>query len=480
MTQDALKLKRLLVTGSIWTLVHYGLSALLSLGSSALLARHLHAADFGIYAMINVVTSLFSASSGLCIGAALIQHRDLSEDEISSAFWLHIFTNLIIFAVISAMSPLVASLFNEPTLCKLLPICALSYVIGSFGQLYAFLLEKEIAFALQAKQEMAAEFISTAVTLGLAFYGMGVWSLVWGALTLHSLASLFRFWAGWQRWKPRFHFRWGDIRKFLRFGLYQMGEGTLISVSYKLDQLLIGWLLGATALGLYEFVIQRFLYPLGTISLILQRNAFPYFARIQYEKLTLRRSFISLSKLLNIVDAPLLLGTAAMAPMIVPPLFGKEWMAAVPIIPLLAAVQMLRRINNQSCTLMMATGKPESSFRWHLVILLCCSVAIIPGAMGYGVTGVTVAVFIMMVLGNIAGYFFLLRPVIGECGGELTASFLKPVLLAVIIGVLARQLPPVADFSTNYMIITTSVGLTVYTGLLWIIDRKALTSWNEV
>lgn len=478
MTQEIPILKRLIVTGSIWSLISSGLIAFLSLGSSLMLGRLLSPADFGIFAMIMIVEHVCSSFIGLCIGPAMVQQLDLSREEVSSALWLHISTGLILYAIISISSPLIALLFKEPLLCKLIPIVALSFVIGSAGQLYVWLLERELAFALLAKQETFVELVTVAVTLGLALHGFGVWSLCWGYVARHVLLSTLRTWAGWSRWKPQLHFRWKEIRRFLRFGIYQMGEGVIINLSYKLDKMLIGWLLGSSALGLYEFVTQRLLAPLGTISDILLRNAFPYLAKIQYEKITLRKSFITLSKMLNIIDAPLLVGTTILAPIMIPALFGEEWKQAIPLVPLLAAVQIFRRINNQSGTLLMAIGRPEISFRWHFIILFISSIPIIPGALFYGINGVVLAVFISMGISTIVSYFMLIKPVTGTCGNELSSAFLKPAFFAVTIGIVVRQFAPIVNHGSWLFIISIS-GLLLYIGLFWFVERNALAAWNE-
>jgi len=479
MDQDAIELKRIALSGGVWSLASAGVTALLSLGSSLLLARLLSPVDFGTYAMAMVVLDLFSSFTGLGIGMAMVQKQDITREEISSTFWLYIFSSLAIFTVIAAISPLIAISFNEPRISKLLPLVALSYVVGSAGYLYAWLLEKELAFILLAKQELFAALVATSVTIILAFSGMGIWSLVWGYLTGHTLVSILRVWACWSRWRPQLHFQWSDIRKFIRFGIYQMGEGALFNLGSRLDQLLIGWLLGVNVLGVYEFVAMRMLKPLGTISQILLRNAFPVLAKIQYDKTLLRQSFISLTKLLNNIEAPLLFGTGAVAPILIPVLFGKEWLQAVPLVPVLAAAQMFRRMNSQSGTLLMATGKPELSFRWNLLLLLASSIAIIPGALYGGISGVATAVLLTTVTGTIVGCFILIKPLLGKCGKELTAAILKPVLLSIIIGILVRLLAIHGNSSSSWLIITSTAGLALYFGLLWTLDRNFVTVENE-
>lgn len=479
MTQESIELKRIALTGGAWSLASTWVTALLSMGSALLLARLLSPADFGTYAMAMVVLDLFASFTGLGIGMALIQKQDLTREEISSMLWLYIFSNLTIFVFITAISPFIAIFFNDPLISKLLPITALSYIIGAAGYLYAWLLEKELAFALLAKQELFAALVATSVTIGLAFCGVGIWSLVWGYLTGCTIVSILRVWAGWSRWKPQLHFKWSDIRKFLRFGLYEMGEGALLTLGSRLDQLLIGWLLGVPALGVYEFVAMRLLNPLCTISQILLRNAFPLLAKIQYEKTLLRQSFVSLTKLLNNIEAPLLFGTGAIAPILIPLLFGKEWLQAAPLVPLLAAAQMFRRINSQSGTLLMATGKPELSFRWNLLLLLASSTAMIPGALYGGISGVATAVLLTTAVGTIAGYFILIKPILGECGKVLTAAIFKPVLLSIIIGILIRLLASCGNSTISRLVITSIVGLVLYFGLLWILERNTVSAWNE-
>ncbi|NVO00360.1 MAG: MOP flippase family protein [Geobacteraceae bacterium] len=471
MSQKAIELKRVVLTGGVWSLVSTGVTALLSLCGSIFLARLLSPVDFGNFAIVTVVVSAFAAFSGLGIGMAMIQKKELTRNEISSAFWLFVFSNLTIFIIISAISPFIAHFFNEPIIGWLLPLTALSYVVGSVGDMYSFMLEKELSFVLMAKQEIFVELVAKAVTVCLAINGMGVWSLAWGELTLHTLLSILRVLAGWSKWQPEMHFHWGDIQKFLKFSFYMIGEEFLRNLSTKIDQILIGGILGVHMLGAYDFVVMRILTPLSTISMVILRNAFPLLAKIQYDKILLRQSFIILTKILNLIEAPLLLGTGVIAPILIPMLYGSEWSQAAQLAPALAATQIFRRINGQTDTLLWATGKPELSFRWNLLLTAICSGAIITGAFFSGISGIVMALLLTTAAGALVGYFILIKPILGECGKTLTTDTVVPIFLSGLIGVLVKTFSINYSLSTSWLAFTCIAGLALYLLLSWLFHR---------
>jgi PST family polysaccharide transporter/lipopolysaccharide exporter len=58
----------------------------------------------------------------------------------------------------------------------------------------------------------------------LAFLDFGVSAMVWGFLASVAAKALLLCKVGWQDWKPRFHFSGHDLKGYMSFGLYEMGE----------------------------------------------------------------------------------------------------------------------------------------------------------------------------------------------------------------------------------------------------------------
>src|SRR5882724_4607242 len=101
------------------------------------------------------------------------------------------------------------------------------------------------------------------------------------------------------------------------------------------------------------------------INYILTRVAFPLFARAQFETERLQRGYLTLLWLLVTVNAPVMIGCAATAPLLVPLLFGAKWLPAVIIIQILAFFSLIISIMNPIDSVVLAKGRTDLALVWR-------------------------------------------------------------------------------------------------------------------
>src|SRR5436189_3290175 len=83
------------------------------------LARLLRPAEFGIVGMMLVFTSFAVLFADFGFGAALIQRRNATAEQISSVFWINVLVGVLLTALFIAAAPLIASFYNQPRLVQL-------------------------------------------------------------------------------------------------------------------------------------------------------------------------------------------------------------------------------------------------------------------------------------------------------------------------------------------------------------------------
>ena len=128
---------------------------------------------------------------------------------------------------------------------------------------------------------------------------------------------------------PRIFFCFQKVTGYLSFGLYRVGAMAVNSFNSRFDQLLIGPLLGSGALGFYNMAFRLSQEPIQQINPILTNVAFPVFSKVQDQPGKLKRGYIQMIDLLTSINAPLLIGLAAIAPVAVP-LVPRTWLVPMP------------------------------------------------------------------------------------------------------------------------------------------------------
>lgn len=288
-----MSLKKSAVSGVKWMSASSAIVQGVAFLKFAILARLLAPEDFGLMGMIGVVIGFAQAFDDMGISNAIIYRQDTTREQLSSIYWLGILAGILVFATVWAASPLVVIFYHEPRLRDLIFWTSFSFAITPLGQQFQVLLQKELQFSRLARLEVASGIIGAITAISLAMAGHGVFSLVWGQLaSVSAMASLLIVF-GYKTWHPSLHFRPDDLKNYIGFGLYQMGERSVNYFSSNVDYLVIGRFFGAEILGIYTMAYELVVRPLSKINPVLTRVAFPIFAKKQSDSQSLCRGILS-------------------------------------------------------------------------------------------------------------------------------------------------------------------------------------------
>ena len=476
-----MKLTTQAVSGVRWT----SISSVVNIGSetfrTVFMARFLAPDDFGLMAMVWIVIGLAQMYTDLGISAAIIHKQQTTKEQLSSLYWLNIFAGLAVFGIMWLLTPWIPLFFREPRLPPLLKAVAVVFIITPIGAQFEILLQKELSFRLLAIQEIISSIGCTVVAVVLAVAGFGVWALVISFLVQLSLKALLLARIGFVRFRPAFHFRRSDLKGYIGFGFYQLGERSINFLSQRIDQILIGPLLGVRALGFYSFAFNMTGKPIWRINPILNRVAFPLFSKVQDEPDRLKRGYMKLIRLVTTINAPLLLGLAAVAPLLVPSVLGAKWTESIPLIQVMCLVSLLRCISNPIGSLQLAKGRADLGFWWNAGLFVSSIPFVLIGGKLGGAIGVAYGLLVLQIVLTVPGYFFLLKPLIGACAREYMSSVLGPISIAALmgLGVFAFSAVPIPIPMLGLVALQIFVGFLMYMALLRVFQGHILIEFRS-
>lgn len=463
-----MNLKSQAVSGVKWGGVSMGVVTVLQFVTLAVLARLLSPFDFGLMGMIMVVIGFARLFADMGISNAIIYRQDATREELSSLYWLNIMAGIVIFFVVCGTSPLITAFYHEPRLRNLIYLSSLIFLITPFGQQFHILLQKELKFDQLAKIEIMASFVNSASAIALAILGMGVFSLVWGQLAGTSFRVFLLSCWGWKNWRPHLHFATQDLRRYISFGLYQMGEKSVNYFNSNLDYILIGSLLGANALGYYTLAYNLILKPSSTINPIITRVAFPVFSRVQNDTEKLKRGYLKVLQLLSTVNFPLMAGLAVVAPVAVPVIFGEQWLPSIILVQILTIVGMLRSTGNPVGSLLLSKGRADLGFKWNLALLITQIPGLYLGAKMGGLVGVAIAYAVLLCIYTIFNYLILIRILLGACLREYINSMWPSLWMSALMSIPILCMGVFLQTFPRQFILSVQVlcGIAVYLGLM--------------
>ncbi len=458
--------------GAGWSGLGGIVSNSLELLKYVILARLLAPADFGLLAMAMVIISLGRIFADGGTSNAVIHFRNHTGRQLSTLYWINIGAGLLLYAVLYVSAPFFAAFYGEQEVTRILRLGGLILPLFAAGALYEVLLRKELAFRYITVTESVSSLAGLVTATVLALAGFGVYSLIWAHIATAGTMSFLYVVHGVRSWRPSLLFHPREVWPHIRFGAFQMGDRGLSVYATRIDQLIIGRFFGAEILGAYHLAYQLVLFPISRLSPLLNRVAFPVFASRQDDNSVLRNGYLKLMKAMMSLTAPLFLLAAVAAPWLVPLLFGDGWQLAADLIPIMAAIGLLRMAGNPSGNIVLAKGRARLLFLWNLTTAVISTLVFLAGAQ-FNVHTLLWMYFGANILYFVAGQTIMVNKLIG-----LTWSrFLKGI--AVLAGILAlswgvsyagRSLLLASVGDLGYLLMTTSVALLflmVYLPLLW-------------
>lgn len=328
------------VGGMSWTFLSYAVNRSVTFASTLVLARLLVPSDFGLLALATLAIGLFGLFRDLGLGSTLVLRQDLDRRALGTILTLMVGSSLVLAALVSAVSPLAAAVFDEPRLTQILPPLTLTLVLGAFAWFYGAMMQRELRFRRQFAFAMVQTAVYAPAAIVLAALGAGVWSLVIAQL-LGGLASCVSVaWLAPYHVRPRFDR--AVARDVLGSGSGFMAQGWLAFVEENVDFVVVGRALGATGLGYYSMAYRLGETPLRAIAGPIAQVTFPRFARMHAEDEPVDAPFLSVLRLVALVTCPLGVILSATADPFVRGVLGEQWVpmtGALTVLGLWAAIR---------------------------------------------------------------------------------------------------------------------------------------------
>lgn len=465
-----MSLARDAASGVRWNTVSMIGSTALQTVTLLILARLLEPDDFGLLAMVVLVTGLAGLVSTMGLSEALIQRAETSDEQLSSLYWANLALGIVGYGLVWLSAPLVADLFDEPSLVDLLRVVGIVLVINSLAAQFRALLQKGLHFQSLAVVNLASVVVGSATAVSLAAGGAGVWALVWGQVANATAATFMLVVIGARRkWLPALVFRYRSITGYLSFGAYLFGSNVANYLVSRSDQLIIGTVLGSRPLGFYSMAFNLVVRPTTMINPVITQVAFPVLARLQNDTERMQRGYLRMLRILSSVNAPVLLGFAAIAPIAIPWVLGDKWTPIVSLVQILAVYALLRSVGNAGGSLALAAGRANWVFYWNLALLGFIPAVVWVGAEVGGLEGVAYSLATLQAILFFVWYRLFVIRLVGGCLRRYVASIAVPGAFALLMAVVVLGLSEVADSITPAL--TTAgliaVGATIYVGLYW-------------
>lgn len=298
------------------------------------MARLLDPVDFGLVAIANVSLRFFSYFAQLGTAPALIQKPQLEDGDVAAALAVSLGISSFFLGITQIAAPFFESFYQMSGLGLVIQVLSVNFVIGGFSVISSGLLRRNTAFRAIAIIDLVSYLIGYGfVGLTCAYYGLEVWALVAAVMTQMTMTAFLGYLV--VRYPLSFRHSKAQRQHFFSYGGRYSIIGFIEFLSFNLDAMVVGKLLGAAPAGFYNRALLLANLPVQQPSYILTKTLFPIMSSIsdQHDKQSI--SFQLSTLLVGSYAFAVSMGIFVAAPDIIKVLLGNKWLEAIPILKVL-------------------------------------------------------------------------------------------------------------------------------------------------
>lgn len=326
----------------------------LQLLSFTLLARLLTPKQIGLYSVSMALISVAQVIRDFGLSNYLIQRKNLERNDVATALGMSMMMGGGLFLLVNAAAPQVGIFYNDASLTDIVRIISLNFLILPLNSILIALLRRDMQFSQLMRINVGAAVASTAITLGLAWAGLGTWSLAWGEIASNvAIGSGVLLAGGWRKLpRPRLT-KW---RTVLGFGGPITLSNIVTSVSMDINDLVVGKLLNfsqvaisSRAQGLMSLFNRDIM---GTVRAV----AYPAFAQAHREGGELEQRYVASVTAVTAIAWPFYGFMGLFSLEVVRLMFGPQWDLSAALVPLFCLAGAFSALVSLIPTLMLAAG----------------------------------------------------------------------------------------------------------------------------
>ena len=427
-------LRRATILGVRWMSSARLIAEIAALASMIVLARLIPPSEFGRAAVALIIAGVAVVLGPRGLTATLVQRPTLERHHSESAAFLCIASGVVLTAVTLLFARSAAESWFGDRTAELIALASPVWLLAGLGGVPQALLERELRFGRIALIESLPLVLAAGAAVGCAAAGLDGESLVVGALVLRGVSTAVALVLVPLVLPRPSKAGVADVAGFAT----PVTLSSMVYIGFRhVDYAILGARMPAADVGFYWRAYQLGVEYQGKISQIMVRVSFPVYSRAD-DIDELKRLRLRIVSTHATVIVPLLAVFIAVAPTLIPWLFGSAWEPAVVPAQIMAVAGMADAVMTGVGPLFVALGRPGLLLAWNIVELAVYA-AMIALLAQYGLTWVSIGVAVYYVVSVFVIQTALMPRVIGlgladfwrdVRAGVVTSAVVLPVLVA--------------------------------------------------
>lgn len=454
-----------------WMTLSMIFQKVLSIGTFFVLARLLTPADYGIIAIVLMITTFADRFTSHGIETAIVRQREKIDGYLDAIWTVNVLKSLFLFASIFLLAKPLSSFFNIPEMYNVIRLGALLVVLPHMSNIRQIYFFTNLDFKQIFWRDLVSQIFYTFTALTIAlFLSASVWALLYAHLVRIAVAVLMTYIL--YPSLPRLSFKFRPLLKFLSYSKWIVGQNIFDYAIGLIDQVFIGRLLGAERLGYYAKANDLASTTTAPLTSIVKKVAFYAYNTVQTDLKKIQDGFIKSLDIILLVTVPFSFLLMVEGGAIINVLLGQKWLSLVLPLKITAVAHIFYAISGLVYPLFNSVGKPKINFQITLLRLVLSIPLFYFGIKLYGIAGAAIAMLIISII-ILLYSIWQARTVLQFGWSRILPSLLHigfSMSPAILLAILLR--PFVHSFNNDYIVVTWVIFLSLtYVFLIFALGR---------
>ena len=401
----AQQLRDKVASGVAWSVAEKLGSMALQMVVSIVVARLLLPEDFGVLAILTFFTALSIVVIDSGYSQTLIRKTEPTEADYKSVFIFNIGVSIALYALLIAISPLIASYYNLPIITRIAPVLMLLLPLSALCVIQNTIFAREFRFATLSRINFASSAVAGGVAIVMALCNCGVWSLVGQRIAQIVVKALLLWFYG--SWRCGGSFSIDALKSMGSFSFRLMGTDMISYLYNNIAQLFIGKMYSADTLGYFNQAQKLKELPVTSAVQSFQSVTYPALANVKENPTKLADSYRRVLMIVAAVMFPVMVGMIAVADDMFTLLLTDRWAATVPYFKILSLAGLLYPLSMIAYNILKVSGDGKTILRLEIAkkgimtIILALTIPHSVTAIAWGLVAMSAVEFILNIAASL-------------------------------------------------------------------------------
>jgi polysaccharide transporter, PST family len=455
-----------------WSALESGSTSLIAFVSLVILAKLLQPSDFGVFSVSLAVVEIAAIFTNMIFHDALIQRHVATEAHFNSAFTVSIGVSLLVYAMLWAAFPYLATLIADDRVVEVGRVLGLALLVTGPVNVLAARHSREFGFRLLAVRTLAGRLSGGMLGILGAFLGFGLWSLVVqhvAVMVLSAATLVLR--NPYQRLRLT-----TDLRPCGELLGYGAAALTSLAASFMTKRIFVfcfGVFLGTEIAGFLNLAF-RLVDTVWSISgTAVSQVLLPTLSRLQDDRSRLLKAYQASLKATTAILYPGFAGVGVLAPEIIQFLFGSKWAPASPYV-LILSVLTFSQVARLSAALLLSTMgyvRDICLINLSMLVYLLAAIALTRLSSDYVALTVWSSAEILLFMAITLVLQLRLKIQISRQLSYFFAPLVGAAVMMIVVQAVRGLLP--AELAIHWKLLSlAAIGGSTYVGLMLIFGRQ--------